>query len=646
MEKDNSFVLNDMDNEEGGGNFRNFNLGGGDEDYNQGYDENNDLSVGNSGDRALNLQSSIGFTSNKIGMIQNLTLGSRKEIFLPAAHTGIIYDYENKTQKLLQGHCNEITACCSKYDEKNKKRWLVTADSGENSMIVVWDVELGVNFKTIFKIPTDEIVSIDISSNCNFIATLANKKKEYTNDKGELVKEVVSQKITLWEWMYKAEQIFISDFFDHDGEIFNLLRFNPNTELGEIELIIQGPSKILFWNINPMNPEACRPYFPIKSKGDKRIVKEKKEEKKDDKKEGGKDVKEEKNKVSKFSKVKEIEYTQSTFLNGSSMAITATTAGYVIVWDVCEALCKEDEVKTDRRKIKTVQLLKYKKEMISDKDIIKCLMNYEKYIVIGSGDGAIKFYEYSFIIVRWFENVCDLVIGISFDMGNSIFEVEEDEDENKDQDDQDKDKNDSSTKFKCIPFIVTDISAKIKRVYDTVENKIDYNDENIKKLEIYRGIESNIASIAIHPRLPLIAVATDGVNNEFKRERKKKESIIREKRFEFKPYIQIFPYPDHMKYINEDNRMREEEEAKKKNESNVKKNKENPYLKHQNEDVKTEANYKAYLDVIPTVLEFSNNGEFLVVGTSDARILFFDSTDLSKIASPVIFLFSLFKLKT
>ena len=53
--------------------------------------------------------------------------------------------------------------------------------------------------KTIFKIPTDEIVSIDISKNCNFIATLANKKKEYVNEKGETVKEVVSQKITLWE---------------------------------------------------------------------------------------------------------------------------------------------------------------------------------------------------------------------------------------------------------------------------------------------------------------------------------------------------------------------------------------------------------------------------------------------------------------
>lgn len=576
--------------------------------------EEDNLSMDNNGDRALNLKYSIGFTSNKIGMIQNLTLGNKKEVFLPAAHTGVIYDYETGEQKLLQGHCNEITACCSVYDEQNKKRWLVTADSGKNSMIVIWDCDTGSNFKTIFKIPTDEIVSMDISKNCNFIATLANKKKEYVNEKGETVKEVISQKITLWEWKYKTEQIFISDFFDHDGEIFNLLRFNPNSELGEIELIIQGPSKILFWNINPMNPEACRPYFPIKSKGDKRVVKdnkEKNEKEKQDKETNTntntniKEIKKEE-KYSKFNKVKEIEYTQSTFLNGHSMAITATTAGYVIVWDICEALCKEDEVKTDRRKIKTVQLLKYKKDLISDKDIIKCLLNYEKYIVIGSGDGAIKFYEYNFIIVRWFENVSWLVTGISFDMGSSFENMydEFDEDGNK----IDSVESGSSTKFKCIPFITTDISASIKRIYDTKSNFIDYNDENIRYLEIYKGIESNIVSIAIHPKLPLIAVATDGVNSEFKKERKKKESIIREKRFEFRPYVQIFPFPDHMKYIKEENKLKEEEKNRKKNENTLinktKLTKEDTY-NHMNDEIKKEHNYKAFLDVVPTVIEFS-----------------------------------------
>jgi len=210
-----------------------------------------------------------------------------------------------------------------------------------------------------------------MSKNCNFIATLSNK----TNDEGV----VISQKVTIWEWKYKTEQIFIADFSDKDGEIYNLLRFNPNSMGTDIEILVNGPKNILFWNINPTDPSACRPYFPLKSKGDK--------------KEGGSGAN---------SKGKSVEYTQSTFLNKATMAVTATTAGYIIVWDICEALCKENEVKTDRRKIKTVQLLNNKKET-SDKDIINFLINYNDYIVIGSGDGAIKFYDYKFIIVRWFE---------------------------------------------------------------------------------------------------------------------------------------------------------------------------------------------------------------------------------------------------
>ena len=102
--------------------------------------------------------------------------------------------------------------------------------------------------------------------------------------------------------------------------------------------------------------------------------KEKDEEKKNNEKNK---IKNKKNKEkAKKSKIDKPYYTQSTFLNNVSTAITGTSDGYVIVWDKCEALCKEDEIITDRRKIKKVQLLKYKKDVISDKDAINFLLNY------------------------------------------------------------------------------------------------------------------------------------------------------------------------------------------------------------------------------------------------------------------------------
>jgi hypothetical protein len=46
--------------------------------------------------------------------------------------------------------CNQITASCVAYDSENKKRLIVTADSGKDSMIVVWDADTATPLKTIF----------------------------------------------------------------------------------------------------------------------------------------------------------------------------------------------------------------------------------------------------------------------------------------------------------------------------------------------------------------------------------------------------------------------------------------------------------------------------------------------------------------
>ena len=44
--------------------------------------------------------------------------------------------------------CNPITCCCVSED----KRWIATADSGPDSMIVVWDSLNGTPIKTIFNV--------------------------------------------------------------------------------------------------------------------------------------------------------------------------------------------------------------------------------------------------------------------------------------------------------------------------------------------------------------------------------------------------------------------------------------------------------------------------------------------------------------
>jgi WD40 repeat protein len=454
---------------------------------------------------------------------------------------------------------------------------------------------------------------MDISKDCQLIALLAHKIE---NNK------VVLHNIAVWEWRNKADHFFMCEYFDTDSDPdeYSFVRFNPNSVEGQVEFLTQGKHKILFWNITPDNSDGVRPYFPWKPKvGDKKV---------------------ETNSRNHSSKTKEVIYTQSTFLNGSDMAITATNAGYVIVWDICEALCKESEVKTDRRKIKTVQLIKHKKDTISDKDEIKFLLNYEKNIVVGSGDGAIRFYDYSFIIVRWFENVCWPVTSISFDMKvrkePTNFLIAKDYSQISALEDNTETGN--TNNFTCKPFITADISATITRVSNFKKPFIDYADETVSYEEIYRGVESTITALALHPKKQILIIGTDPDLNKVKhkKEAKQKESIIREKKFEYKPYIQLFYYPDHMRIIKEEIKKREEEHNKLKEQekgNNLNKN-------HNVNSSLLESNssnpHKRFLESAPRVLEFSPDGEFLMVGTVDEKILVFDAENLSIIKGPML----------
>jgi hypothetical protein len=63
----------------------------------------------NEGGKALELKFSIGYNSSMTSAVHNLTIKrnetkTTKEIFYPAAHTGVIYNYETGESKLLQGH--------------------------------------------------------------------------------------------------------------------------------------------------------------------------------------------------------------------------------------------------------------------------------------------------------------------------------------------------------------------------------------------------------------------------------------------------------------------------------------------------------------------------------------------------------------
>lgn len=53
---------------------------------------------------ALKLKWAVGLNYHIYDGVHNLTNKERKEIFIPVANQGVIYDYENNLQRQLQGH--------------------------------------------------------------------------------------------------------------------------------------------------------------------------------------------------------------------------------------------------------------------------------------------------------------------------------------------------------------------------------------------------------------------------------------------------------------------------------------------------------------------------------------------------------------
>ena len=119
--------------------------------------------------------------------VHNLSNEQRNALFFVSAHSGVIYDYGTRTQQLLQGHCNPITASNVSAD----KRWVATADAGPDSMIVVWDTLSTTPIKTLFNPHPFGVQAMAMTPDAMFLATLSAPDPEDPNR---------SQQIALWEW--------------------------------------------------------------------------------------------------------------------------------------------------------------------------------------------------------------------------------------------------------------------------------------------------------------------------------------------------------------------------------------------------------------------------------------------------------------
>lgn len=76
----------------------------------------------------------------------------------------------------------------------NNKKWVVTADAGRDSMMVVWDTASGTPIKSIFNPHTNGVLAVDMSPDALFIVTLSAPAASEP------------QTISLWEWTHPERE--------------------------------------------------------------------------------------------------------------------------------------------------------------------------------------------------------------------------------------------------------------------------------------------------------------------------------------------------------------------------------------------------------------------------------------------------------
>ncbi|XP_071776483.2 cilia- and flagella-associated protein 251 [Centroberyx gerrardi] len=269
-------------------------------------------------------------------------------ILYAGTHVGVIYNHTSTSQHLLQGHGSPITCLCVSED----RRWLVTGDTGQKSLVIIWDSYSGIPVHTMFDChPEGGVVALALSKDSKHLVTLGA---------GEV------QRVCIWDWTNGTEKpLWFSELSSKHG-FQNYIIFNPNDST---QLLSSSDSQVLFYERSQGSLEYFAPSLDNKT----------------------------------FSRVVG-SLSQSVFHWKPLQALTATAAGNLVLWDMMKDSAASHSL--IRKAIKLVPL---------QRDPITVLTTTDSCIVTGDTQGHIKFYDENFKLLSWYgEFSLDAIASISF----------------------------------------------------------------------------------------------------------------------------------------------------------------------------------------------------------------------------------------
>ncbi|NXY49225.1 CF251 protein, partial [Ceuthmochares aereus] len=279
----------------------------------------------------LSLSCVFGYNSSLA--VHSLMDGEDRVLLYISSHTVVIHDILGNRQYHLQGHTNVISCLCVSED----KRWVATGDRGPDALIIVWDSYSGIPVRTIFEShPEDGVGAIAISRDAKYLATISAG---------------AVQRVCVWKWTLPTEKPLCSTDLRPEFGYQDYVIFNPQNPY---EFVSNSKTQVIFYTWVRASPEDKCLASLLSLQTFKSVV-------------------------GRFS--------QSVFHFNNSQALTATSAGKLVVWDAVRPRTPSKEPWVKLHSMKAIKVVPMQKESIM------VLVAFESCIVTGDVKGQVKFYN-------------------------------------------------------------------------------------------------------------------------------------------------------------------------------------------------------------------------------------------------------------
>ncbi|CAH8571829.1 unnamed protein product [Schistosoma guineensis] len=288
------------------------------------------------------------FGFNQFVPLINLSDDRSSIVFYSSAHLLVLFDIKNNSQKILRGHCNEVTSIACSGD----KRWLVSGDRGIDSAVIVWDVKTREAVRTITKPHSYGVISVALTKDARYLATLGA--------------DPVDQSFSIWNWTTESNlphcQVKISGEMSFQTKI----TFNPDNYY---HLSTNGEHQVIFYSWSNQEKDMVA-YAPSLKDDDF------------------------KQKVGQFS--------CTQYIPDKSIAITGTSTGLLVIWESDKQPVKGENSETPYKR--ATKLIPLHQKGITFLTTAAC-HPYGKCIVTGDSSGQVKFFDCNFMLLFWYQDL-------------------------------------------------------------------------------------------------------------------------------------------------------------------------------------------------------------------------------------------------